>query len=65
MKFSVKPDEPRTEISLQQAVDDVVVRVDNLGAVVFQASNASLRVSRQVLNDAGLTLIIEEPPAKG
>ena len=60
MKFVVHSDEAKVNIQLEQAADDVVVRADGMGVVVFQADPGVLRVSQQGLAERGITLVIEE-----
>ena len=64
MKFVVYSDEQRTQIALEQAVDDVVIRANGMGVATFQAQDGVLRVSKQGLSERGITLVVEEIPPK-
>ena len=55
MKFQVGGGEPAKVVTLEQAVDDVIVRVDNLAVVALRAQEGVLAVQSPSVTALGLT----------
>jgi len=46
---------PMKRITMEQAVDDVIIRVDGLAVVCFRSVGDVMGVSMQCIRDSGLT----------
>lgn len=62
LKFRIQGTQPEGVVTLEQAGDDVVIRVNGYGVGVLQSQGANgseLSVSEQVLQDLGITLRVD------
>jgi hypothetical protein len=58
MKF-IASDGSEKKVVLEQAENDVIIRVDNLAIVALRAQNGVVAVSKQAVGESGLELILE------
>jgi hypothetical protein len=58
MKF-IASDGSEKKVILEQAGDDVIIRVDNLAIVVLRGQGGIVGVSKQAIQESGLELVLE------
>lgn len=58
MKFIVS-DGTEKKVTLEQAGPDVILRVDGLGIAALRADAGTLAVSKQALEESGLSGVVE------
>lgn len=55
MKFIIGGGEPAKVVTLEQAADDVIVRVNNLAVVALRSQEGVVAIESQSVTELGLT----------